>query len=266
MWIWLCFISTIALVAWGKGNDYEFYENKMPLPLKPRDVPLALNGGWYSFQFGQANTEAPSHFVFQLSAPALFKITDYFCSGDRFYLKDSHKYLGPTGQVSFDDCKSNTTNPDYAFAHPDVFSVGSYRLEVGWHNISVKVLQAPFGGGSGAVRLDPIIVQCAIKTADSAAFTMVDTPVPYAHAAGICSAMGLQLADINLHKTLAGASDLAFQCLGPFRKAWIGSYFGNDYDGSCVAMRTLVMSPGALIGIEEDCNVALPVLCQSPTA
>jgi hypothetical protein len=247
------------VLSWVDGkNDHNYKLNN-----KPHDVPLALNGGWYSFQFEDVGSTSNSHFTFELPSPALFKIVDYFCSGDRFYIKDNNNYLGPTGHVEFDNCNTNTTNPDYAWSKPHKFSAGSFRLEPGWHNISIKVTHAHYGGGSAAARLDPILVQCALKTANTNDFVLIDTPLPFDQALTACESLDLTLADIGLYKTLASATDLAFQCIGPFRKAWIRSFYGDDYGQSCLAVRTKVMAPGGEVGIEEDCQIALPILCMS---
>ena len=248
----------IALALAEEKNYHNFKLNE-----KPHDVPLVLNGGWYSFQFRETNSIANSHFIFELNGPALFKVVDYFCTGDRFYIKDHHKYLGPTGHVEFDECRTNTTNPDYAWSKPNMFSGGSFRLEAGWHNVSIKVIRAQYGGGSAAVRLDPILIQCALKSAHTNDFTLVNSPLPFDQAQSACDSIGLTLADIGLYKNLASATDLAFQCIGPFRKAWIRSFYGDDYGQSCLAVKTKIMAPGGEVGIEEDCQIPLPVLCMS---
>jgi hypothetical protein len=254
MLFWVFIVLT--LVDGKNSHNYKLND-------QPHDVPLALNGGWYSFQFREADTIANSHFVFELAGPALLEVVDYFCAGDRFYIKDNHKYIGPTGHVDFDDCKTNTTNPDYAWSKPTKFSAGSFRLEAGWHNISIRVIRANYNGGSAAVRLVPVLIQCALKTAYANDFTVVDTPLPFDHAQSACESLGLALADIGLYKNLASATDLAFQCLGPFRKAWIKSFYGDDYGQSCIAVKTKMMAPGGEVGIEEDCQIALPILCMS---
>lgn len=234
---------------------------------RPRDVPLETGAGWFSFQFREQGTICNTHFVFELAGPAMLKVADYFCAGDRFMVHDNREQLGPTGYVPFDNCASSTSSPDWAFAHPDVFSTAQFKLDAGWHKISVKTLATHYGGGSAAIRLDPILLQCGLKTADAAGLTLVQTPLRHDQAQAACDALGLQIADIDLLHNLASATDLVFQCLGAFQKVWIGSFEGEEFvEGACLALRTLVASPGGQVGIENDCQRALPVLCVAKPA
>jgi hypothetical protein len=259
-----CFALFVLMASRLEAKNYLGFRD---LQHKPRDVPLALGAGWYSFQFRESGTTANAHFVFELSGPAMFKVADYFCAGDRFLVYDGHQQLGPTQYVPYDNCATNTTSPDWAFAHPTHFSTAQFRLDAGWHRIAIKVVEAFYGGGSAALRLDPIYVQCALKSADTVGLTLVQSPVRHDQAEAACDALGLTLADVDLVNTLAAATDLAFQCLGAFQKVWIRSFDGETKNAGtgdqCMVLRTLVAAPGGQIGLADDCERPLPALCMA---
>lgn len=221
------------------------------------DVRLALDGGWYSFQFGKEGTFVDTEFCFFLHGPAILKVTDYFCAGDRFGVKDNGVWLGPTSYVPFDNCKTNTTNPSEAY-HSDAFSHAAFNLAPGPHRITLKVLLSPYNGGSGAIRLDSVYNRCPTLKHGLA---LINTHVPFCEAHKVCESYDLQLAELDIFNFL-DATDVAFQCAGPFSKSWVNSWSENDYGHACLALSTGVAAPGGNINIPDSCDLKLPVLCQ----
>lgn len=222
------------------------------------DVRLALDGGWYSFQFGKEGTYVDTEFCFYLHGPAILKVTDYYCSGDRFGVKDNGVWLGPTSYVPFDHCHTNTTNPTHAY-HSPAFSHAAFHLAPGSHRITLKVLISPYNGGSAAIRLDSVFHKCPTLKHGLA---LVNTHVPFCEAAKVCHSYDMDLANLDIFNFL-DATDVAFQCAGAFSQSWINSWSENSYGHSCLALSTGVSAPGGAINIPDSCNKKLPVLCQA---
>lgn len=57
------------------------------------------------------------------------------------------------------------------------------------------------------------------------------------------------------------AAAFLFQCLGPLKKAWVGSYNGDSYDGYCIALYTGNAIAGGAIAAPNSCHDSIPVFC-----
>lgn len=232
-----------------------------PAPSLPNPiVHLEVGAGWTKFKFGEANTTVYSQFRIHNTRPAVLKLTDYFCSGDRFKVYQNGKYIGDTSPTVFDKCKSTTCDPDYAFYH-EPWSHFQQALEPGHHNITLRVISSPYKEGYAAIRVDPMMLKCCLSHNQ---LTLIDTPVPYANAEHACQSFGMKLADVDVFN-FNDATQVVFGCGGPSSAAYIKSYWGNTYDHSCLALYTGNAAPGGAISTVMNCNKKLPVLCQGET-
>ncbi|MFA7441709.1 MAG: PEPxxWA-CTERM sorting domain-containing protein [Sphingomonadaceae bacterium] len=111
-------------------------------------IPLTVNGGWQAFNFGSAGSAIENEpFIFTLTGPGVFKITDAFLSGDQFEIFINGVSHGLT---SVPVAGSNVSD-DYAaaFASP-AFSSASYQLGAGAYSVTGIVTLSSRGGGGGA--------------------------------------------------------------------------------------------------------------------
>lgn len=224
-----------------------------------KDCPLKVNGGWKEFIFGKAGSFVDACFTFHTQGPSTLRITDNFCTGDIFKVYDCGKLLFETSRARFDNCSTSTTNPDYAFESA-LWSSGRAHLRPGHHNITIKVVKSPYGAGGANIRVDTEDCHHSVCPSCLHKLTVVNTPVPFHEAEGVCRSLGKQLADLNIYNFL-DATTLAFQCAGPFSMVWMKSYWKNTYNNSCLALHTGSAAPGGSINI-ADCHARLPVLCQ----
>ena len=231
---------------------------------------LPVNSGWMTFPFGPVNTTTP--IMFNLFCPGQMNITDLYCSGDRFAIYDNGVFIGRTSRPVYDGCKSNSTDPNYTQRHEN-WSHGSWEMLPGWHNISIVVVEAPYGGGFGAIRVDtdgcggdrpcPERKPCSVKTCPvrKGDLVIVNTHVPRCQADAVCRSLGMHLAHIDINNFM-DATTLAFQCNGAFSQTWVDDWNGDDYAGTCLVLSTGGAAPGGAINVPSCCSARLPVMCQ----
>ncbi len=247
---------------------------------------LPVNSGWASFPFGHVNSS--THIAMNLFCSGYLNITDIFCSGDQFAIYDNGVYVTKTSDPVFNDCKSNTTDPNYAQRHHE-WSSDSIKLHPGFHNITLRVLKAPYGYGTGAIRVDTRRWDhhgdhhdgkkdlkhhddkkdhkdhhyCNVKACpvEKAGLVFVDTKVPRCQAEHVCKSMGLHLAHIDITNFM-DSTDVAYQCNGANKQAWIDDWNGDKYSGNCLVLSTGNQAPGGAINVPSCCSVRLPVICQ----
>jgi len=227
---------------------------------------LPVNEGWNQFPFGPVNSVTP--IMFHLYRPGMMNLTDIYCSGDEFSIYDNGVCLGKTSQAIFNQCASNSSNPDFTQLSAN-WSHGSYNLLPGWHNISIVVTKSPYNQGIGSIRVDTVKehhdkpVPCTLDVCpiERGEYVVVKTPVPRCQAEGVCQSLGMHLANIDINNFL-DATTLAFQCAGPNSQSWVDDWNGDKYQGSCLVMSTGSAAPGGTINVPECCSTHLPVICQ----
>lgn len=223
---------------------------------------LPVNGGWTTFPFGPMGTVTP--IMFNLFCPGRLNITDIYCSGDRFAIFDNGVFLGNTTKPVFDDCASNSTNPNFTEQSP-LWSHGSFDLLPGWHNISIVVIRSPYDGGYGSIRVDtiPSPTPCSLDVCpvQKGNLVVVNTKVPRCQADAVCRSLGMHLANIHIGNFLE-ATTLAFQCSGAYSQSWVDDWNGDDYMGTCLVLSTGGAAPGGAINVPSCCSAKLPVICQ----
>lgn len=229
-------------------------------PHPHKDGRLEVGCGWTQFKFGPCGSTVHPPFCFNSELPTILKITDYFCIGDRFEIYDNGVCIGKSSEACFDECKTTTGCPDFAYEH-EQWSSFTASLTPGHHNITIKVLASPYKEGFGAIRVDPMLYKCCLS---HSGLTLIDTPVPYHKAEAACRAFGMKLADVDVYN-FNDATKVIFGCAGAFGKAYIKSYWGNNYQDSCLAVYTGSAAPGGAVSTPVNCKTALPVLCQGAT-
>jgi hypothetical protein len=229
-------------------------------PCHEKDGRLTVGCGWTQFKFGPVGSTVHPAYHFHSDVPTILKITDYYCTGDRFEILDNGRSIGRSSESCFDDCKTTTGNPQHAYEN-DQWSSFTASLTPGRHNITIKVLSSPYKEGFGAIRVDPMLYKCCLSING---LTLIDTPVSYCNAESACEAFGMKLADVDVYN-FNDATKVVFGCAGAFGSAYIKSYWGDNYQNSCLALYTGSAAPGGAVSTPVSCNKTMPVLCQGAT-
>lgn len=87
---------------------------------------------------------------------AELRVTDAFCKGDRFDVRDGVPSIGLTTLVPILPCGAlgETDSPVVAFADP-TYSKGTFALGPGAHSITIFPTVSPVGAGAAYFRWDP---------------------------------------------------------------------------------------------------------------
>jgi hypothetical protein len=149
------------------------------LPAPAGSIDGYIDGPWMKFLFGSNGSLAygectaasceqmygtnyvdlgESPWQFDVTSPAMLKITDAFLKGDRFEVHDFGSLVLTTPYVAAEDlygygCGSN---PELCYGLTDV-SWGSLSLAAGSHSLTIRVLESPFNSGAAYFRIDRII-------------------------------------------------------------------------------------------------------------
>ncbi len=123
-------------------------------------VPLMPDAGWYTVTYGSQYTYADQIFVINNRKTSIIQLTACFCPGNVFQVFDNG-----TPIILTDNCNwpvpisPNCTGPNrvtdpLTCSNSPNFCNGAAILEPGYHNISVGVLNSPWGAGAAYVRVD----------------------------------------------------------------------------------------------------------------
>ena len=114
---------------------------------------------WSGFAPQPVDSPEPP-WTFTATGPALLKVTDWACSGDRFEVFDFGVSLGETPPVA--DQQECFGSADACYADPR-FSSGTFLLGPGEHSITVTLIRSalqasgdPWGSGVGYFRVDEV--------------------------------------------------------------------------------------------------------------
>lgn len=252
-----------------------------------KQTKLIVDEGWYEFQFGDTNSTVMESFHFTTPNSVKLKVTDNYCNGDSFEIYNFGHLVGRTSFVTSNGCKSNTTDPSVAYDDPS-WSHAYWDLADGEHLIQIKVVQSPYHGGAANLRVDSILEKCSLRilaetgredigngnhekggigrggrggNRNAVALQILATRVPFHRAKEACRAFNMTLADVNWYN-FNEATDLAFRCSGAFSQTWIGSFSGDDYNGTCLTLNIGAMAPGGSVNVPICCNERLKVLCE----
>lgn len=245
------------------------------IPNLPTQV-LTTNGSWQIFQFGDPNTLAQPYFQVYLAEPAVLRVTDFWCTGDRFDVFAGDRYLGQTGPSSFDKCYTTTTDIEKAFRDPR-WSSGTFEIGAGSYQIRIVPVDSPSWTGVGAISLiprrkphpHPCPKPCPKPCPGPKhkccrgrkGFHVIKKPMSFEKAEHACRAMGMRLAEIDIHNFNV-ATEIALDCSGRFSSSWIRSWNGDKYPGACLTLDTGVAAPGGAITTPRSCHQAHPTICQ----
>lgn len=126
-------------------------------------VPITVGDAWFAtsqvppavFWSGQFADD-----TFTFSGPGTIYVTDDFLCGDVFRVYDNGVVLGETSSVAADS-SCPELGPDAAFADSR-YSSGTFNVGAGNHEISIEVIQNPFGSGRGYIQVMPGADMCDI--------------------------------------------------------------------------------------------------------
>lgn len=123
-------------------------------------VPMMADAGWYTVTYGAQYTYADQIFVLNNKKTAILQMTSCFCPGNVFQvfdngtpitLTDNCDWPVPTDPTCTD--LERETDP-FVCSQSSSFCMGVALLEPGYHNISVGVLESPWGAGAAYIRVD----------------------------------------------------------------------------------------------------------------
>ncbi len=119
------------------------------------DPPITVGAGWEFAiinEVGEEDVEGP--FTYSSAVPTQLTVTDAFECGDEYEALDSGVSLGTTSAVAINPpgCPF-TSEPEAANASP-FYSKGIFHLAPGAHAITIKSINAPFGGAGLYLRVD----------------------------------------------------------------------------------------------------------------
>jgi hypothetical protein len=118
-------------------------------------APYTVGSGWEDFAFGVVGSSWDRTYDFTLTAPAILKVTDIYCMGDRFNVTDNGMSIGNTSVPDNDypTCDPFAATGDTAFSDSR-WSSGWWVLFPGNHSISGTAILSPYDSGNGVVRVD----------------------------------------------------------------------------------------------------------------
>lgn len=123
-------------------------------------VPMMADAGWYTVTYGSQYSYADQIFVLNLRKTSIVQLTACFCFGNVFQAYDNGKAILLTDHCTWpaptaEDCVDETRETDpQACVDSANFCDGAAILEPGYHNISIGVLQSPWGAGAAYIRVD----------------------------------------------------------------------------------------------------------------
>jgi len=130
------------------------------------DPPITVGSGWQTaviFGLGEEDAEGP--FTFLSWGPTKLTVTDAYECGDEYEALDSGVSLGKTSMVEINPpgCPY-TSEPEEANASP-YYSKGTFNLGAGAHSITIKSINAPFGGAGLYLRVDSAACESVVGRA-----------------------------------------------------------------------------------------------------
>ena len=154
-------VQVIALVAAQGNGPYKVSKSSTEREFHLKKVHILLDVGWYQFAFGNAATFAFQSFHFRSDDFTAVTVTDAYCEGDAFLIYDQSIPLVPTywncPYIITPICQFNVPNPTLAVFDGE-HCLGGSNLNPGHHNITIEVLNSPYTGGAGFVRVDTVCI------------------------------------------------------------------------------------------------------------
>lgn len=149
-WKALLLLSLPFVRGTAEENGYDPSEGGMPAVINLKKDPR-----WTEFQFGAAQTFAPTRFEFYNEETVCLQFTDMYCTGDQFFLFDRMKRLSSTKAPMPPSCIHPEITAKYAEGSmiSGLFSFLRMPISKGFHNITVFVTQSPYEGGKASIRL-----------------------------------------------------------------------------------------------------------------
>lgn len=224
-------------------------------PSKFWSSPIPLDGPWQRFTFGPDGSTASPSFTTNYADDEIFQITDAYCRGDVFKVIVDGIDFEITPDVPA-DCVSGVVDPQTAFEDP-TYSSGAYRLPAGPHEITIVMDKSPWGSGAAFVRGVSLPDECTIDGSDYIVLTNLDS---HANAQAQCDARDSEFVNVT-NDNIQEVSEVVFKCFGPYSRAWIKSWYGNDY-GTCLAIHLGPVLPGASVNVPASCEEPLPIVCK----
>ena len=123
-------------------------------------TPIVVGDDWYAtpnvppaffWGAGEPVFSGSGPFQFECEYPVVVDVTDDFQKGDQFRIYDNGSPIGETSAVPVDNTGLQV-GPEAAFADP-TYSSGSFWLPAGAHSISIEVINNPYDGGRGYIRV-----------------------------------------------------------------------------------------------------------------
>lgn len=233
-----------------------------------------------SLSYGGSNSTIPIVIIIRNIIPVVFELTQLNNSGDIIEVLDNGVPIGfarftnalvmgsasenTKGQnIDLIDSQKNyqaglVLSPDQNLK-PASIVTRSFPLLVGNHSITLRVIFSNNGGGNLLASVKASAASFCPSSAKGLYVT--STLQSWDDGAAICLQANLQPANINIFN-FDIATQVAFNCSGQFSATYIGAYWQNTYNGTCLALYTGVATPGAAISVPDSCDNKLAFMCQ----
>lgn len=223
-------------------------------------TPIGVGDDWYStwdvppaffWGAGEPVFSDSGPFEFECEHAVVVDVTDDFQKGDQFRIYDNGSPIGETSAVPVDPAGVQI-GPEAAFADPS-YSSGSFWLPAGAHSISIEVINNPYDGGRGYIRVMPVLsppeVEAIVFPGQSIQIEKtVRTPViaPMPDVFFLADTTGSMYSAIAAVQAAASTIVTTISGLDPTAQFGAGWYKDYPYDPSAHGMLPVGGAAGAL--------------------
>jgi hypothetical protein len=219
---------------------------------------------WVPFEYGQRGTEAHQAFMAVSESPMIVRLTDTLQPGASFILREVRKQTILVTPTPVMDGTRRTVNPLRAYNSP-AWSHGDAVLQPGFHQLRIFMRESPFGGGTGAIKVEEARL-CKHKLRN---LRVVENTVGWEEAGQLCEAFGMELASFHEYRTTATlafllkrAFTLVKRCHVDAGLVWIAGSPDHEPDEEVFpASLQAISQVEGITGAEWE-NSRMPVLCQ----
>jgi hypothetical protein len=194
--------------------------------------------------------------------PRMFDIIGQSCTGDLLDFFVSGSLIGTANFTCSASIKTPLTGSSlqgFGGVNGPGITTFQFPLSAGTSLIKTTVIESANGGAFVASLSTASSKFCGFT---ASGLFVTSQALDYTLGSEICLQAGLQPADINI-LNFDVATQLAINCSGPFSSTYIGSYWRNKYQNSCLELYTGNTAPGGAIAVPVSCQGERHFMCQA---